>query len=56
MNEYFDRIVKLPPNERKFYTGLFVNDLVPFAFGDRTLSFEKDLVRIRVKPWKREAS
>ncbi len=56
MTEYFDRIVKLPPNERKFYTGLFVNDLAPFVLGERTLSFEKDLVRISVKPWKREPS
>lgn len=53
MNKFFEKETKLPPNERRWYSTLFVKDFGDINFGPYLLNLEKTLTQGVVRPWKR---
>jgi hypothetical protein len=52
MNNFFGKETKLPPDERRWYSLLFVRDLAEFHFGRQLLDFERELTQGIVRSWK----
>jgi hypothetical protein len=53
MNKFFEKETKLPPNERRWYSNLFVRDFGDIHFGPYLLNLKKSLTQGVVRPWKK---